>query len=60
MLRVYNTKDKPGKVNIRFGFSLRRCCFCDLLENTGEEIPVNDNSVSIYLEPKKIQTIVVY
>ena len=55
-----NTNNAAAKANIKAGFGLRKCYFCDLLENLEEQIGVQDNSISISLGPKKIKTLLMY
>jgi alpha-mannosidase len=56
IVRIFETYNREGYRNLRFGFNVECCEECDLLERKISEQPVKDNMINFNLSPFEIKT----
>lgn len=57
ILRIYDAENKRGRVVLNFGLPLSKVYICDMLENTEEEVAVENNSVALDFSNFEIKTL---
>ena len=57
VVRLYESWNKRGDATLTFGVPFAKAWLCDLMENELEELPLNENSVTVPVKPFEIITV---
>lgn len=57
VVRVFDNYNMKSKPTLTFGFDVKKAWICDMLENNLEELDVENNSVTITVDPFEIVTV---
>ncbi len=57
IVRLYESQNISGKLNITFGTDIKKAYICDMLENKEEEIEVNNGKININVKNFEIITL---
>ncbi len=57
VFRLYEYKNMHGKLDVEFGFPVRRAVITDMMENEIEEIEVHNSRITLGIKPFEIVTV---